>query len=152
LKRQEDDYRQRTESLTARSEDQNLGVVQRNKASNELAQHLAQDPLPLRQAKISLEAAERKADKLRKPFKEARERAEDSRAAAERAAEEAQRSRAEADRAVDECNAKYEEAEAYLHEVMSRPSVPHGQIWWLERELEEARKYMPTKVKARTNF
>jgi len=152
LKRQEDDYRNRQNSLKARSEDQNLGVVQRNKASNELAQLLAEDPLPLRQAKITLEAAERKADKLRKPFKEAREKAEEARAQADHAADEARRSREVADRAVDECNRKYDEAEAFLHEVMSRPSVPHGQIWWLERELEEAKKYMPTKVKARQNF
>jgi len=152
VRKQEEDYKRKTDSLRARSEDMSLGVVQRNKASNELAQLLAQDPLPLRQAKISLEAAERKADRLRKPFKEARERAELARAEAERAAEEAQEARREADNAVDECNRKYEEAERYLKEIMSKPSVPHGQIWWFERELEEARKYMPTKVKAKTNF
>jgi len=116
LKRQEDEYKRKTDTLRARSEDQSLGVVQRNKASNELAQLLAQDPLPLRQAKISLEAAERKADKVRKPFKEARERAEAARAIA--------------DQAVDDCNARYDEAEKYLKEVMSKPSSPHGQIWW----------------------
>jgi len=131
LKKQEDDYKRQSDQLKAKSEDMNLGPVQRNKASNELAQLLATDPLPLRQAKISLEAAERKAEKARKPFKEARERAEEAREAA--------------DRAVDECNRRYEEAERYLKEVMSKPSSPHGQIWWFERELEEARKYMPTK-------
>jgi len=35
------------------------------------------------------------------------------------------------------------EAEDYLKEVMSRPTVAHGQVWWLERELTEAKKYMP---------
>jgi len=34
--------------LKKKSEDTNLGVVQRNKAKNELAQHLSEDPLPLR--------------------------------------------------------------------------------------------------------
>jgi len=129
--RQEEEYATRCSELEARSQDSNLGVVQRNKASNELAQLKAQDPLPLRQAKITTEAAERKADKARAPFKDARERAE--------------MARAEADRTVDVCNEKFEEAEAYLREVMSKPSSPHGQIWWFERELEEARKYMPTK-------
>jgi DNA repair exonuclease SbcCD ATPase subunit len=131
VKKQEEDYKRRTDTLRAKSEDMSLGVVQRNKASNELAQLLAQDPLPLRQAKISLEAAERKAEKLRKPFKEARELAE--------------KARAEADEAVDECNRRYEEAEKYLQEVMSKSTSPHGQIWWFERELEETKKYMPSK-------
>jgi len=131
VRRQEEDYKRRTQQLKQKSEDQSIGVVQRNKASNELAQLLSQDPLPLRQAKISLEAAERKAEKARKPFKEARERAEQA--------------RAEADRAVDECNRRYDEAERYLKEVMSKPSAPHGQNWWFERELEEAKKFMPSK-------
>jgi len=30
---------------------------------------------------------------------------------------------------------------------MSKPSVPHGQVWWLEKELEEAKKFMPKKKK-----
>jgi len=98
-----------------RSEDQNLGVVQRNKASNELSQLKAQDPLPLRQAKITTEAAERKADKARAPFKEAREYAE----------------------------REFDIAEAKLQEVMSKGTVAHGQIWWLNKELQEAKKFLP---------
>jgi len=132
VRRQEEDYKRKTDTLRSKSEDTSLGVVQRNKASNELSQLLAQDPLPLSKAKLTLEAAERKAEKARKPFKEAREAAE---AARERA-----------DKAVDDCNSKYEEAERYLKQVMSKPSSPHGQIWWFERELEEAKKFMPKKA------
>lgn len=40
------------------------GLVQQNKAKNELAQHMAEDPLPLRRAKITLEAALKKAEKV----------------------------------------------------------------------------------------
>jgi len=39
--------------------------VQQNKAKNELAQHLAEDPLPLRRAKITTEAATKKAQRAR---------------------------------------------------------------------------------------
>jgi len=60
LHRQEDEYNSTCQRLKARSEDQSLGVVQRNKASNEVAQLLSQDPLPLRQAKITTEAATKK--------------------------------------------------------------------------------------------
>jgi len=45
--------------------------VQRNKAKNELAQHLSSDPLPLRRAKITQEAAVKKADRAAQVAKEA---------------------------------------------------------------------------------
>merc|ERR1711862_593571 len=57
VKSQEDAYNSRTEELKQKSE--TGGVVSRNKAANELAQHLAEDPLPLRKAKITLEAAQK---------------------------------------------------------------------------------------------
>jgi hypothetical protein len=41
-------------------------MVQRNKAANELAQLKGEDPLPLRKAKITQEAALRKVEKERK--------------------------------------------------------------------------------------
>jgi len=121
VKAQEDEIQRRTEELKRRSTQG--GVVQQNKAKNELAQLLAEDPLPLRRAKITLEAALKKAEKARAPFEAAT-------LAAEAAAEEAR--------------LKVEEAEAYLEEVKSRPGSPHGRIWWMERELHERKKFMPT--------
>ena len=50
VRAQEDAYNARTADLTKRSEEG--GVVSRGKAKNELAQHLAEDPLPLRRAKV----------------------------------------------------------------------------------------------------
>ena len=55
VKKQEDAYNAKTETLKKKSEEG--GVVSRNKAKNELAQHLAEDPLPLRQAKITAEGS-----------------------------------------------------------------------------------------------
>merc|ERR1712100_823060 len=69
VKSQEDAYNSRTEELKKKSE--TGGVVSRNKAANELAQHLAEDPLPLRKAKITLEAAQKRAEKTRAPFEAA---------------------------------------------------------------------------------
>ena len=60
LKAQEDAYNRRTEELKQKSEG---GGVAALRAKNELAQHLEEDPLPLRRAKINQEAAVRKADK-----------------------------------------------------------------------------------------
>jgi len=114
VKAQEEEIRRKTEELKRKSTEG--GVVQQNKAKNELAQLLAEDPLPLRRAKITLEAALKRAEKARAPFEAATEAA----------------------------RAKVEEAEAYLEEVASRPGSPHGRIWWMERELHEKKKYMPT--------
>jgi len=55
----------KTEELKRKSEDESLGLVARQRAKNELAQHLAEDPLPLRKSKITLEAATKKAEKAR---------------------------------------------------------------------------------------
>eukprot|EP01122_Echinamoeba_exundans_P013663 TRINITY_DN5_c0_g1_i3.p1 TRINITY_DN5_c0_g1~~TRINITY_DN5_c0_g1_i3.p1 ORF type:complete len:298 (+),score=93.82 TRINITY_DN5_c0_g1_i3:51-944(+) len=119
---QEDARNKKTEELKVKSEDMNTGVVARNKAKNELAQHLAEDPLPLRKAKITLEAANRKAEKAR--------------AAAE--ADEAS-----ANAALGEAEKKFAEAKSYLDEVSSKGGSGQGSVWWLQRELEEKKKYMP---------
>ena len=113
----------RTQELTTKGEDMNLGVVARNKAKNELAQHLAEDPLPLRKAKITLEAATKKAEKAR--------------VAADAAS-------AAADAAVVEAENSAAKAQAYLDEVAARSgSGGKGALWWLQRELDEKKKYLP---------
>jgi len=121
LKAQEDAYANRTADLKKKSEEG--GAVQKNKAKAELEIHLKEDPLPLRKAKITTEAAERKADKVRAPFRVAREAAE--------AAE-------------DEARARLKEAEDYLEEVKSKPGQPYGALFFLDRELQEKRKYLPS--------
>lgn len=120
LQAQEDAFNHRTEELKAKSA--TGGAVQMNKAKNELAQHLGSDPLPLRKAKITNEAAVKKAEK-------ASAAAETARVAAENALEDATK--------------KLGEAEAYLEEVKSRPGSAQGALWWIERELAEAKKYLP---------
>jgi len=167
--------------------DESAGGVKRNKAKNELAQTKSEDPLPLRRAKITQQAALRKAEKARKPFaiarseaehearqaakaadaakaaadqaKQARtiadlaaQRAEQTKVEAEAAAERARKEKkladeaaAELSRQVNEVNALVKEAEAVLAEMKSRKGTPHGKIWWMERQLLEAQKYMPRK-------
>jgi len=99
LARQENEFNSRTKELELKS---TVGTaVQQNKAKAELAQHLASDPLPLRKAKITNEAAVKKLLK------------------------------------------KVHEAEAYLEEVKQKPGAAAGAMWWLDRELHEAKAYMP---------
>eukprot|EP01102_Stenamoeba_stenopodia_P015948 TRINITY_DN550_c0_g4_i1.p1 TRINITY_DN550_c0_g4~~TRINITY_DN550_c0_g4_i1.p1 ORF type:complete len:336 (-),score=128.10 TRINITY_DN550_c0_g4_i1:146-1153(-) len=136
LKAQEDAFNNKTKELTAKSEDQSIGLVTRNKAKAELAQHLGSDPLPLRRAKITQEAAVKKAEK-------ATAVAADARAAAENARRQANEAKNAAEQAVEEMSRKVEEAEAFLQEVKSKPGAAQGAIWWIERELHEARAYLP---------
>jgi hypothetical protein len=192
LKAQEDAFNKRTEDLTKGSNDESIGLVTRNKMKNELSQHLASDPLPLRKAKITQEAAVKKADRAaqvakdskdkaeaariqaeknrqaavqeRKQAEQARAKAEKDRAAAEEAANQASQARASAeqarsaaekarqaaaaakqaaDDAADEAARQVDAAEAYLTEVKAKPGQAQGALWWISRELHEAKAYMP---------
>merc|ERR1711874_52288 len=127
VKSQEDAYNSRTEELKKKSE--TGGVVSRNKAANELAQHLAEDPLPLRKAKITAEAAVRRSEKATKAAADAREASAKAKAVAEAA--------------LDDASKKLQEAEDYLEEVKSKPGCAHGALWWIERELHEQKAYLP---------
>jgi len=125
---QEKAYNSKTEDLKKKSEE-GTGV-QQNKAKAELSQHLAGDPLPLRKAKITNEAAVKKAEKATK--------------AAEAAAAAATQAKEAAEQAVEAAKGKVAEAEAYLEEVKNKPGSAQGAIWWMERELHETRAYLPT--------
>jgi len=159
LHRQENEYNNTCQKLKAKSEDQSLGVVQRNKASNELAQLQSQDPLPLRQAKITTEAATKKAERARKSAEEAaaqaakvaqdaekaRQEAERDAQAAENSKRQAEKKAQEAREAADLAEQALKEAEAYLEELKSKPGGGQGALWWIERDIAEVRKYLPKK-------
>jgi len=128
VKAEEDAYNKKADDLRKKGEEG--GAVSRNKAKNELAQLLAEDPLPLRKARITLEAATKRAEKAREPFLRAREAAEHERAADDAAMHEAQE--------------RVREAEDYLDEVKKLPGQPYGALWYLQRELDEQKKFLPT--------
>jgi len=163
LKAQEDAFNNKTEDLKKKSEEGS--TVQKSKAANELAQHLSSDPLPLRKAKMTTEAAKRKAEKARAPFAEATAKAkaaaaeaesrrhaaeeaaaeaEADRRASEEAAADAEAARQAAEDAVEEAKRQVQEAEDYLEEQKKAgASSGQGTLWWLDRELQEQKKYMP---------
>merc|ERR1712137_819080 len=124
VKKQEDEYQGKIDDCKRRSEQG--GVVQQNKAKAELAQLQAEDPLPLRKAKITLEAAEKRAAKARAPFEAATKIAEAAREAATEAANAATADRQAADRARQAAEDEVAKAEAYLQEIKSRPGCAYG--------------------------
>jgi len=143
LKAQEDAYNAKLEDLKHKSENA-TGPVAQNKAKAELAQTLNEPTLPLRKARITQEAAVKKADKTRQAAADARAAAEQSTKNAVEAKKKSAHAKEEAERAVEAARKKVEEAEAYLDEVKSRPGNAQGSLWWIERELHERKAFLPT--------
>jgi len=151
LHKQEQDYNNQVQALESKSKDENEKLVARRTAENTLAQLKQENPLPLRRAKITQEAALRKVEKERKKAEEAAKKAEEERKEAElelRKAEEATRALEEqklrVEDAIKDTEKKLQEATDYLEHVKST-GVPRGALWWIERELKEAQKYLPKK-------
>jgi len=105
-KKQQKIYDDKTADLQAKTTQG--GAVQQNKAKAELSQHLAQDPLPLSRAKITAEAAAKRAEK-----------------------------------AVANAKAKVEEIERQLKELALKAGSAAGALFWINRELHEAKQFMP---------
>ena len=143
LKRQEAEYNAKKDELTKKKEEGS--VVQRNKAANELAQLLAEDPLPLRRAKINQEAAVRKAERAIKPFADARAAAEAAtaeasaaRAVASAAAAQASAARAEAEASARAASAARAQAEAAAREAEAAARAAEQAAAEAEAALQEA--------------
>uniref|UniRef100_A0A6B2L8S7 Calcium-regulated actin-bundling protein C-terminal domain-containing protein n=1 Tax=Arcella intermedia TaxID=1963864 RepID=A0A6B2L8S7_9EUKA len=150
LKAQEDAHAAKTAELTAKAE---AGGVSGMKAKNELAQHLSEDPLPLRKAKLTAEAAAKKTDKANLAAQAAKDAAEKDKRAAEEAAAAAEKDRISAETAVKEGEQALVDAEAYLAEQKAKGTgETHGTFWWLDREIAERKKYMPKTGTAKLIF
>jgi len=128
--------------LTSKSESSD-SLVARNKAKQELAQIKQENPLPLRKAKITAEAALRKVEKQRKEAEAATILVAEGAKILEEAKIAAVRATREVEKAVEETEQKFREAEAYFEEVKRKGGVAKGALWWIERELKEAKKYLP---------
>lgn len=172
LKKQEEAYAAKKQDLEKKT--QEGGLVSRNKAANELAQLLAEDPLPLRRAKINQEAAVKKSEKAALAAKEAATKAEEaaaraaeaaeaaavaaakaeserqaavaSRVAAESAAAAAENAAREAEAAAAEAEKSLQQAVEFLESVKRKGGVAHGNIWWMEREIAEKKKFLPKRL------
>jgi len=154
LKKQEDDYHNLIKTLETKSNDETVALVQRRAAAATLAQTKQEDPLPLRKAKITQEASLRKVEKERKKAEEAARKAEQASALAaeesrkaEQATRELEEQKKRVEEAIRETEQKFQEANEYLEKV-KKTSVPRGSLWWIERELKEAQKYLPKRKQA----
>jgi len=136
LKKQEQEYNDKCNTLEVKSKDQNSPIVQRNKAANELAQLKAENPLPLRRAKITQEAALRKVQKQKKAT-------EDARVLQEAKGKELEKAIRELEQSYNVLEQNMAEAQAELDQIKSKPGGGKGAIFWLQRELYEADECLP---------
>jgi hypothetical protein len=151
LQQQEEEYKSKCESLEAIGNDETLGTVKKGKAKAELAQLKAEDPMPLRKAKIHQEAAVRKLQKATvkagaaaTAAEMAARQAKESRNLAAQASVEALAAARAADEAIPLAEQAFVEAEQVLGEVKKKNAGSgEGQLFYIDRELEEAKKYMP---------
>jgi len=115
LHKQQEAYDKECARLEAKSKDMTFTVVLRGRAAHELAQLKGKDPLPLNKAKLTQAAALKKVERERK------------------ATELAQA----------ETQAKCDAASAALDELKKKGGTAFGSMWFMEREVQEAQKYLP---------
>jgi chemotaxis protein histidine kinase CheA len=157
LKAEEDAFHGECARLEALTTDTTVGIVKRNMAVQQLATLKGSDPLPLKKAKITQEAAVRRVARARKAAEAETEIAEqkaaaatDSRKAAEQAAVDAEEARVAAEVATEQVKKSIEQiladtaaAEERLQKLKSMGGVQHGKVFWMERALQEKKKYLP---------
>jgi len=137
LKRQEEEYQGKIKTLEDKIANPSTSGMQKARANNELAQLKSEDPLPLRRAKITQEAALRKVKKQQKAVVEAK-------AELARKAEALAKAISDLEDSYKKLEAKMQEAREELEKVKSKPGGGKGAIWWLERQLFEADSRLPT--------
>mmetsp|Transcript_1547 Transcript_1547/g.2433 ORF Transcript_1547/g.2433 Transcript_1547/m.2433 type:complete len:383 (-) Transcript_1547:3608-4756(-) len=138
------------EELEKMSCDGNLGIVKRNRAKAELATLQNQDSLPLRAAKIQNEAALKKLTRAANATGKAAKDAEVALVNAERAEKDAIQAKKEAletGKAAEAIIPVAKEAcdgvQVVLNEVLREKKAGKGTIFYIERELQEAKQFLP---------
>lgn len=150
LKKQEDLIREKKTGLKTRASDDTLGVVKRNKAKAELAILFSEDPLPLRRARISEEHAIKKCTKASIAAKVATGNAElaiiqskEAKHCAATAKLECLEAAKIAEQSIPIMEDAFEEVQEILGEVSKNKKAGKGILFYIDRELIEAKKFLP---------
>ena len=110
-------------------------------ASRQVAEAAAREATAARQA---ADADAREATAARQAAEQAAAQATAARQEAERRRHASAEAKAAADAALARAEAALAEAEAFLEEVKKTAGGGKGALWWIERELHEQKKYLPT--------
>jgi len=145
IKDQETTYKNQLDNLQKKIDDPNSSTVLRSKSVAEISQLKSEDPLPLRKAKISQEAIIRKVEKERRSAEEATKVQQEKTRQLEDKKRLAEEQTRKVEVAIKDTEAKVQEAQEFLEEVKRKGGVAKGDIFWMEREIKEAQKYLPKK-------
>ena len=156
LQRQEEFVQNEMARLQAIAEDASCGIVSKGKAANQLNALHDEDPMPLRKAKITQEAALRAVEKREraavKKHAEASAKMDICRCKFEEQQNkelELEARQAELDAAIHELEASYAEMNTRMSEAqaaieeLKKQTCGLGAVWWMERELYEADESLP---------
>jgi hypothetical protein len=148
--KQESDTKEKKQSLEQIINNESNGIVTRNKAKAELQIIEHEDPLPLRKARIKNENAVKKLKISTNASKNARIAAENAKERAEKAMVDAKLAKEKAVEAATNAEAtisKAREAIDYLKvlvdEMMENQIIPWGSLFYIDREVREAEKFLP---------
>jgi len=161
IERQEKERADKIASCDKVAKDESISAVKRGKAVSEREALLAEDPMPLRKAKILQAAAVKKVTKVREKLdakaaeakaeadkasaaaadaQAAREAAEEQRAQAAQAKQEAEEAQSALEAAQADLEVKSDEARRLVEEVKAKGGPTHGAYWFMEREMFETDK------------
>lgn len=130
-------------------DDPEISTVKKGKAVQERDATLAEDPLPLRKAKITQTAALKKVTKAREAAEVSTKQSHDASEAAAQAktdAEAAEVAAHDAKEVADAAKVAAAEAEKEAHGALealkAKGGSPFGKLWWMDRILAEKKKFM----------
>lgn len=150
VKDEEDSFHSKMEELKSKALNQSLGIVQRNKAKAELAVLQTQDPLPLRKARIENEHAIKQFEKMREKAELSLKMADETQQKAWASAQKARDAKdfamitaTEAEYAIPIAQGKLDDCKLLLQDLISKQANAFGTIFYIDRELKEAAKFLP---------
>jgi len=129
LHSQQEQYNKQCAELDAKTKDDKLGAAKRGVAASELAALKGKDPTPLNRAKLVQGAALKRVEAERKAMQLATVKVEE------------QTKKVEADQA--DAQNKVVQAQAALQDLKMKGGSAYGSLWWMDREIVEAQKYLP---------
>ena len=150
---QEGEFLQKIHELEMIVNNKSNGIVTRNKARAELRIMKQENTLPLRQARLKNENALKKLEKSTKASENARIAAEDAKERVRNAMEDASLAKERAVEAsksaetiIPEARAAIDNLKCMLDKMMkNKNGFPWGSIYYIDREVEEAEKFLPKK-------
>lgn len=150
VKEEENAYKFQMQELKSKATNESLGIVQRNRAKAEYAALQTKDPLPLRKARIENEHAIKKLEKVTersnvslKMAQESQQKAIVSAKKARDAQDLAMVASTEAEYAIPIAQEKLDHCKILLEELIAKQANCFGTIFYIDRELKEASKFLP---------